>query len=171
MPDTETHCKISKARTGNEFRELHKWMDEATEYLGADHRIERHFFTQEYKNYIKNKWTDKAVVEWLFHIALDNLETANKFAVDIYNKAFDKISIHFEGKNLSVGEFTKTFPKSSKTIEVNVLKQKIKEASKRNIKPFKLTKEQIELLGFDYEELRIMGFDDKEARLLADNDF
>ncbi|MFH1290380.1 MAG: hypothetical protein ABIH92_03155, partial [Nanoarchaeota archaeon] len=70
MPDFKTHCRISKERTKTkDFSELHGWMDEATEYLGHNHRLERHFYTEEYKNFIERRWGDKAVVEWLFHIA------------------------------------------------------------------------------------------------------
>ncbi|MBW2995316.1 hypothetical protein KY312_03110, partial [Candidatus Woesearchaeota archaeon] len=65
-------------------KELHKWIDEPSKYKGINHRSERHYFNLKDKNYIKKKWGDKAVVEWLFHIAVDNLETAFKSA----NKAY-----------------------------------------------------------------------------------
>ena len=97
MPNLETHCKISLVRTKtNDFRELHQWMDEGTKYLKYNHRLERHFFMQEYKDYIETEWSNKAVPEWLFHIALDNLETANKFAIDIYNTNYGKIITKFK---------------------------------------------------------------------------
>jgi hypothetical protein len=45
--------------------------------FGADHRVERHFYNEDDKNYIKGYWDakgeglgEKAVVEWLFHIAI-----------------------------------------------------------------------------------------------------
>lgn len=83
MPPLKIHCAISKKRTGSDFAELHKWIDEPARTFGADHRIERHYYSEKYKNYIKKYWDskgeglgEKAVIEWLFHIAIDNLYTA-----------------------------------------------------------------------------------------------
>lgn len=92
MPDLRTHCAISKKRTGFDFKELHQWIDSPKDELGPDHRIERHAYNEIEKRYIKeyweNKkgkgWGDKAIVEWLFHIALDNMSTAHKFAIRYY---------------------------------------------------------------------------------------
>jgi len=91
MPSFRTHCAISKKRTGNDFAELHRWIDEPTRRLGYDHRIERHHFNEDDKNTIKRYWDakrkglgEKAVIEWLFHIALDNLATAFRMS----NKSF-----------------------------------------------------------------------------------
>jgi len=84
MPRFRTHCAISKKRTGNDFAELHRWIDEQTRRLGYDHRIERHHLNEDDKNTIKRRWGEKAVIEWLFHIALDNLVTAFKMS----NKSF-----------------------------------------------------------------------------------
>lgn len=157
MSNLEIHCKISKLRTRNEFRELHQWMDEGIKYLKHDHRLERHFFIQEYKDFIKEKWGGKAVVEWLFHIALDNLETANKFAVQEYNKAFEEISISFGDKEISGCKFIKKFPNSNKTFEID-LKGRVRERAKI-----------IDKEGERYtkEELMLMGFDEIEAELFS----
>ncbi len=91
MPSFRTHCAISKKRTGNDFAELHRWIDKPTKRLGYDHRIERHHFNEDDKNTIKGYWDakkeglgEKAVIEWLFHIALDNLATAFRMS----NKSF-----------------------------------------------------------------------------------
>jgi hypothetical protein len=58
-----------------------------TSRLGSDHRIERHYYNEDVKNTIKRHWDgkrvglgEKAVVEWLFHIAIDNLATAFKMS-------------------------------------------------------------------------------------------
>ncbi len=108
MPSNKVHCEISEKRTkGNSYQELHKWMDEASGYIGQDHRLERHFYTEEYRKYIAEKWGDKAVVEWLFHIAIDNLETANKFAIEAYKQSFEEIGIKFNGKMISQCKFIK----------------------------------------------------------------
>jgi hypothetical protein len=87
MPSVKTHCAISKRRTGNGFLELHKWIDAPTISLGAEHRMERHHYNDYDKNTIKKYWDakgeglgEKAVIEWLFHIALDNLYTAFKMS-------------------------------------------------------------------------------------------
>lgn len=152
MPDLETHCKISKIRTGEEFRELHVWMDEATKSLKHNHRLERHFFTQEYKDFIKEKWGGKAVVEWLFHIAIDNLETAHKFAVEEYNKAFEKITVEFSGKDVSSLKFIKKFPNSEKSIEIDLSTKTLKQKT-----------------GYTVQELQLLGFDNTEALQLGDD--
>jgi len=137
MPNFEEHKRISVERTDDEFAELHKWMDEATTSLKFNHRLERHFYMSDYEEFIANKWGKKAVVEWLFHIAIDNIETANKFAKEIYNKAYDKISIEFEDKEISAIEFTKNFENSEKITryekENSIRKNEKNYNDKRNI--------------------------------------
>ena len=82
MPSLKTHCAISRKRTGNDFAELHRWIDEPTGKLGSEHRTKRHHYNERDKDTIKGFWDargglgEKAVIEWLFHIALDNLSTA-----------------------------------------------------------------------------------------------
>jgi len=161
MPNFETHCKISQKRTHNEFKALHKWMDEATKYLGQDHRIERHFYTQEYKDFINKEWGSKAVVEWLFHIALDNMETANKFAVDIYNKNFAEISVSFDEKKVSECVFTKVYPNSKSSITIN-LKERLKKKGEDFVDEDRGNK------LWTAEDLKLMGFNDLEAEWFSD---
>lgn len=117
MPNLEVHKAISKKRTGDDHEELHKWMDEASVYLDYNHRIERHFYTDGYEKFIKEKWGPKAVVEWLFHIALDNMETAHKFATEAYLKSYDEIAVHFVEKEIDACSFIKQFANSSRTQE------------------------------------------------------
>ena len=96
MPNIHEHCDISRQRTGLEFRELHQWIDHPPEakYLGPDHRKERHAFTVKDKEYIEKKFGFKAVIEWLFHIAIDNISTAYKFSKDFYGpKTYNLIKI------------------------------------------------------------------------------
>lgn len=89
MPSVRKHCAISKKRTGFSFGELHEWIDKGAKYTGVDHRKERHYFNLTDKKTIKDYWDkakgqgwgEKAVIEWLFHIALDNLETAYKMSL------------------------------------------------------------------------------------------
>jgi len=88
VPRFEVHCAISKKRTGFGFDGLHAWIDREAEELGVDHRKKRHYFNRTDQRTIKDHWDtqmgrgwgEKAVVEWLFHIALDNLETAYKLS-------------------------------------------------------------------------------------------
>ena len=86
MPNHAIHCAMSKKRTGNDFSELHSWIDKATKELGYDHRIVGHSFTESDMKYIKKYWDEKsglgekAVIEWLFHIGIDSLELAFKLS-------------------------------------------------------------------------------------------
>jgi len=84
MPSVDVHCKISKKRTGKEYRELHEWIDQPREFLGKNHRLERHSDNEFYREYIKEKWGERAVIEWLFHIAVDNLHTAYRASDGVY---------------------------------------------------------------------------------------
>lgn len=94
MPSLKIHCKISEERTGFNFKKLHEWIDEPSKTLGFNHRIKRHAYNKKESLEIKKFWEkelgegwgDKAVVEWLFHIALDNLDTAFKKAGKVYRK-------------------------------------------------------------------------------------
>jgi len=94
MPNHKTHCAISKKRTGYDFSELHTWIDEPSKKLGKNHRTVRHAWNETDKRTIKqywdNKkgkgWGDKAVIEWLFHISLDNLSTAFKWSKITYGE-------------------------------------------------------------------------------------
>ncbi len=83
MPNFRTHCAISKKRTGFDFADLHRWIDEPKDKLGHNHRQERHHFNEKDMKMIKDFWNkkkagygEKAIIEWLFHIAIDNLDTA-----------------------------------------------------------------------------------------------
>ncbi len=91
MPNLATHCAISKKRTGNDFKELHEWMDAPAAELGYDHRTVRHAYNTKDEKQIIDYWDkkrrglgDKAVVEWLFHIAIDNMSTAFKKSYKVY---------------------------------------------------------------------------------------
>ena len=93
MPRGNTHCAISKKRTGFDFKELHKWIDENQKEDGFDHRRKRHYYNEKDRKTIKEHWDkkkgkgwgEKAIIEWLFHIAIDNLETAFKLSSKKYS--------------------------------------------------------------------------------------
>jgi len=104
MPNLSAHCAISKQRTGFSFAKLHQWIDNPPEakILGPDHRIERHAFTIKDSRYIKDyweqekgsSWGEKAVIEWLFHIAIDNISTAFKLSKSAYgDNVYNQIEI------------------------------------------------------------------------------
>ena len=86
MPSLKTHCAISMKRTRIDFSELHRWIDEPTGRLGTEHRRKHHHYNEKDKVTIKGFWDargglgEKALIEWLFHIALDNLSTAFKMS-------------------------------------------------------------------------------------------
>lgn len=94
MPILRVHCAISRKRTGFNFKKLHEWIDSPHKEMGVSHRIERHSYNLEEEKKIKDYWNkkkgegwgQKAVVEWLFHIATDNLKTAFKIAKKGYRK-------------------------------------------------------------------------------------
>ena len=76
MPKNQVHCAISMKRTGKYYKKLHKWIDEGSDERGVDHRSERHHYSNELRKEVEQKFGGKeAVSEWLFHIALDNLDT------------------------------------------------------------------------------------------------
>ncbi len=93
MPSLKVHCAISRERTKGKdnFKKLHQWIDEPAKEKGINHRTERHSFNLNEKYFIQSRWGKKAVVEWLFHIAIDNLETAFKEANRAYrgNNAYN----------------------------------------------------------------------------------
>lgn len=99
MPSLKLHCAVSRERTGFNFKQLHEWIDAPQKQMGRNHRLERHALNDKETKQIRdfwektkgNGWGDKAVCEWLFHIAIDNLETAFKTANKAYrgNNAFN----------------------------------------------------------------------------------
>ncbi len=58
MPSFKAHCAISRHRTGFDFAKLHDWIynPPESEFLGSDHRIERHAYINKDMKYLKNYW-------------------------------------------------------------------------------------------------------------------
>ena len=97
MPKLTVHCALSKKRTGQNFRELHEWIDEHHKTLGMDHRTVRHSLCEEDMECVRKRWGDKGVVEWLFHIAIDYLWTSYKISKGVYKQnAYDSFWIELE---------------------------------------------------------------------------
>ena len=79
MPNWKTHFAISTIRTGKKFEELHKWIDENKEEdKGVNHRDNgKHVYTEENRKFVYDNFGgNEAVSEWLFHIAIDSLDTS-----------------------------------------------------------------------------------------------
>jgi len=125
MPNLRTHCAISRKRTGRDFEDLHKWIDSPSKELGMDHRVVRHAYNRQDEDTIRSFWEDKerglgekAVVEWLFHIAIDNLDTAFKKSWRAYkNNRYNFLQfgltnsgyIHIEPESLNQNELERKF--------------------------------------------------------------
>ncbi|MBM3304074.1 MAG: hypothetical protein FJY76_03175 [Candidatus Aenigmarchaeota archaeon] len=76
MPKWETHFALSIQRTGRPYKELHIWIDNNKNERGVDHRAENHAYTTAVKDFVFKKFGGaEAVSEWLFHVALDHLDT------------------------------------------------------------------------------------------------
>lgn len=82
MPSPVEHDKLSKARTGKSFIELHEWMDE--EYNCPD-IPKRHDITKIPKNLenVKEKFGDGSIEEFLHHIKEDYEENKVYKAIKI----------------------------------------------------------------------------------------
>jgi hypothetical protein len=77
MPSNRVHRAISKKRTKKTYKELHQWIDDNKDDKSVNHRSKNHYYSEELKNFVFiNFGGNEAVSEWLFHIALDNLDTS-----------------------------------------------------------------------------------------------
>lgn len=64
MPPVLHHLKTSSERTGNEYRELHEWLDD------PEKKAERHDITKiyEYGRMIEEKYGKEGLQEYIQHI-------------------------------------------------------------------------------------------------------
>lgn len=91
MPKHSVHCAISRERTGKSYCELHRWIDNNKDERSVDHRNKNHYYTRELRDFVfKNFGGAQAISEWLFHIALDNLDT---YMITLWN--YEKERINF----------------------------------------------------------------------------
>ena len=123
MPSGKVHNAISRIRTDKDYSKLHRWMDEDEENRGVNHRIKNHYYSEELRQYVhKNFGGDEAVSEWLFHIALDNLETSIKndrmhglADTNLHKFGFCKDGfIYYDEKALDEDELDTEFPEYEK---------------------------------------------------------
>lgn len=118
MPSNQVHCAISKKRTGKTYKELHQWIDNNTDDKSVSHRSKNHFYSNELREEVFRRFGGaEAVSEWLFHIALDNLDTSvtNDWNYLKVNNNFHKFGfepdgfIHYEEDELDDEEMEDEF--------------------------------------------------------------
>lgn len=68
MPPIDVHLKNSKQRTGREYEELHRWIDDDKVNAPEIHDISK---IPENIIYVCEKWGDEGVREFVFHIKED----------------------------------------------------------------------------------------------------
>lgn len=69
MAHIDEHSKDCLDELGNEFREVHIWLDELFKKLGGKHRSARHH--QDGVEEVRKKWGDKAARAAEIHIIKD----------------------------------------------------------------------------------------------------
>lgn len=69
MPTFERHCSDCKAALGNEFPEVHKWLDEFFVKMGSRHRSVRHH--EGGVEEVRRMWGDEAAEAAAIHILAD----------------------------------------------------------------------------------------------------
>jgi uncharacterized protein len=70
MPPYAKHLEISQQRTGNDYQQLHDWLDNH-----PDHKAFRHDLAAlgENRAYVKATWGEEAVTEFFLHVVEDLL--------------------------------------------------------------------------------------------------
>lgn len=70
MPPYTKHLETSTKRTGNEYQEMHDWLDNHPEDKAARHDLEA---LTENRDYVHSTWGEEAVTEFFLHVAEDLL--------------------------------------------------------------------------------------------------
>lgn len=85
MPPTKLHYQSSMERTGQEWKEIHDWVDD------PDHKNERHDFTRiwDFVPIIKDKWGEEGVKEYIEHVREDMDKKFAKLAKEYEEKLED----------------------------------------------------------------------------------
>lgn len=70
MPPYAKHLEISLQRTGNDYQQMHDWLDNH-----ADHKAARHDLAAlaENRAYVQQTWGEEAVTEFFLHVVEDLL--------------------------------------------------------------------------------------------------
>jgi len=100
MPERVDHCYISKECSAdhNTFQDLHRWIDLPSKESGKNHRSERHAYIEKDRAEIERIWHEKGVLEWLMHIAIDNLDSAIQYAEN-HGLRFD-VELKYNGRDV-----------------------------------------------------------------------
>ena len=70
MPPYAKHLEISQQRTGNDYQQMHDWLDNYPDDKAARHDLAA---LAENRAYVKATWGEEAVTEFLLHVAEDLL--------------------------------------------------------------------------------------------------
>ena len=70
MPPYAKHLETSARRTGNDYQELHDWLDNHPEHKAARHDLAA---LAANRSYVKEHWGEEAVTEFFLHVAEDLL--------------------------------------------------------------------------------------------------
>ena len=70
MPPYPKHLETSAERTGNDYQQLHDWLDNYPDHKAARHDLAA---LAENRAYVKETWGEEAVAEFFLHVAEDLL--------------------------------------------------------------------------------------------------
>jgi len=65
MPPLEVHLRNSKQRTGKEYEELHRWIDDDKVKAPGIHDISK---IPENIRYVREEWGEEAIGEFVLHL-------------------------------------------------------------------------------------------------------
>ncbi|KYH42292.1 MAG: metal dependent phosphohydrolase [Candidatus Bathyarchaeota archaeon B63] len=66
MPSLREHIRLSRERTGEEFRELNEWLDgEGVSFLS---KIDRHIRMGKHSRYVEERWGKMGLREYRNHV-------------------------------------------------------------------------------------------------------
>ncbi len=93
MPKTHIHIQNSFETTGNQYKEMHEWIDH------PDHKDERHDITRvlEFAKLFEEKYGKEAAQEYVQHLA-DDLNGKLNHLVEDVQAMTEKIQTYFGAK-------------------------------------------------------------------------
>jgi len=91
MPSIEKHVEISRLRTGEDYRELHEWMD-----ADPNKKAERHDVSRicEYGQLMKAKYGDEGLEEYVQHISDDVITRFLLGKADVDSAIAAQVALH-----------------------------------------------------------------------------
>ncbi len=90
MPPTEKHFETSIGRTGKDYADLHRWIDD------AEHKNERHDFTRiwDFSPQIVAQYGEEGVKEYIEHLREDKEKKFKKIRHE-YKDAMQNAYVYF----------------------------------------------------------------------------